>query len=285
MTQYRWARASGGEIPSDACENGHGWEWGAGATEDDDLVRVPLWLARTLPDAGGGPFAGSVRLGYVRRGAPAQIGGRWNGQPVDEYEVLLDAGTWREWLGDLSTLTGPALYVNGAMPDAVVCGHTADGEKLYATGHWYEGEGVDPAELPANTETGELPGRVLVDPVAQEAPPASPPQAQGESGGASSAVISALDCKNEVVAITNTGDSELDLGGWKLRDRSAAKPYVFASGTLVAPGASVHVRSGPGAAKPAPGELAWKTANVWNNRGDTAYLEDPAGTLISSKDS
>jgi hypothetical protein len=233
-----------------------------------------------------GPFAGSVRLGYVARGAPAQIGGRWDGEPVDEYEVLLDEGTWREWLGDLSTLTGPALYVNGAMPDAVVCGHTADGQKLYATLNWLEGEGEDPAELPANTQTDRVPGRVLVDPVAQNAPTATPGPAepQAASGPASAAVISALDCKNEVVSITNTGDSELDLGGWKLRDRSTAKPYVFASGTLLAPGALVHVRSGPGAAKPAPGELAWKTANVWNNRGDTAYLEDPGGTVISSKD-
>lgn len=283
MTQYRWAPASGGEIPSDACENGHGWEWAEGATEDDDLVRAPLWLVRTRPDAGG-QLAGSVRLGYVRRGAPAQIGGRWDGQSVDEYEVLLDQGTWHEWRGDLGALTGPALYVKGAIPDAVVCGNTADGEELYATLKWLEGEGIDPDELPASTRTGDVPGSVLVDPVAQEAPPASPPPAQGASGPVSSAVISALDCKNEVVGITNTGDSELDLGGWKLRDRSAAKPYVFPSRTVVAPGGSVHVRSGPGAAKPATGELVWKTANAWNNRGDTAYLEDPAGTLISSKD-
>ena len=37
------------------------------------------------------------------------------------------------------------------------------------------------------------------------------------------------------------------------------------------------------AAKPGPGELAWKTASVWNDRGDTAFLVDPAGAVVSSK--
>lgn len=272
MTQYRWAQASGGEIPSDAWKDGHGWEWGAGATEDDDPVRVPLWLARTLPDAGG-PFAGSVRLGYVGRGAPAQIGGRWDGQPVDEYEVLLDEGTWREWLGNLLTLTGPAFYVSGSMPDAVVCGHTADGEKLYATGLWLEGEGVDPAELPANTETGGIPGAVLVDAALRPEPEPPRPFAK----------LYHVDLKGETVQIINYGDASLDLTGWRLRDASKSKPYIFPSGTVIAPMQSVVVISGPGAAKPAPGQLAWKTASVWNNRGDTAFLEDPAGEVVDTR--
>jgi hypothetical protein len=58
---------------------------------------------------------------------------------------------------------------------------------------------------------------------------------------------------------------------------------VFPHGTKVVAGATVRVRSGPGAATLLPGELKWKTASVWNDKGDTAYLEDPAGTLISSK--
>jgi hypothetical protein len=109
-------------------------------------------------------------------------------------------------------------------------------------------------------------------------PAAAAPEARGPV-----AVVSALDLKGESAEITNEGDAPLDLGGWKLHDDSKGKPYTFPAGTVLAAGASVRVRSGPGAAKPAAGELAWKTASVWSDRGDTAFLEDAAGTLVSSR--
>lgn len=92
-----------------------------------------------------------------------------------------------------------------------------------------------------------------------------------------------LDLKAELVLIANTGGTAIDIGGWRLRDNSKGKPYVFPIGTVAAPGKYVRVRSGPAAAKPEPGELAWKTASVWNDRGDTAFLEDPSGAVVSSR--
>ena len=87
----------------------------------------------------------------------------------------------------------------------------------------------------------------------------------------------------EVVEIANTGDAPIDIGGWKLHDEGSTKGFVFPAGTVLEAGASVRVRSGPGAANAGPGELKWKTSSVWNDTGDTAFLKDPSGELVASK--
>lgn len=73
-----------GEIPADAYIKGHAY------AADDDKAHPTLWLARTLPDAGG-----TMRLGYVQRGQPAVV----DEKRVEEYEVLLDHGTWKSQEG------------------------------------------------------------------------------------------------------------------------------------------------------------------------------------------
>jgi hypothetical protein len=228
-----------------------------------------------LPDADG-----AVRLGYIADGEPAHVGQEFHEQPVDEYEVLLDAG---EWGAPEVIDESDELYLDFAAGRGVPCGRLADGTPLYATLRDREGEGLAPGENRARAAM-DFSRQVLVAPsgaAAADGPDeAAPPQTE-PSGPA--AVVSALDLKREMVEITNAGDTALDLAGWKLRDDSKGKPYAFPAGTVVAAGASVRVRSGPGAAKPGPGELAWKTASVWNDSGDTAFLEDPSGVIVSSK--
>jgi Lamin Tail Domain len=166
--------------------------------------------------------------------------------------------------------------------NGLACGRSADGTPLYVTLRDREGEGYQPGENPARADCN-FSRMVLKAPVGVPATGEAPAPAPQAAPVGPRAVVSALDCKNEVVEIANTGDAELDLGGWKLHDDGSHKGYVFPHGTKVVAGATVRVRSGPGAATLLPGELKWKTASVWNDKGDTAYLEDPAGTLISSK--
>ncbi|MDX6683048.1 MAG: competence protein ComEC [Solirubrobacteraceae bacterium] len=271
MDEYRWGKASGGAIPDGAPEHGHGWEWRD--TEDGGQEREPLWLVRSLPDGDG-----AVRLGYLRRSDGAHVGPERHEWPVEEYEVLLDEGDWR-----------PAEFVDEddgrldlVAPGGVAYGRLADGTPLYATLRDREGEGYDPGENGARPDANFM-RSVLVAPAgAAAAASAQPGTAESEPAGPV-AVLSALDLKGEVVEIANAGTAPLDLGGWRLRDESTGKPYVFPAGTVVDPGASVRVRSGPGAASPAAGELAWKTARVWNDSGDTARLEDPTGQLVASR--
>jgi Lamin Tail Domain len=262
MTEYRWGRASWGELPAGVPEK-HGWRW-RDYEESDGQYQQPLWLARSLPDGDG-----AVRLGYIADGEPAHVGQEFHEQPVDEYEVLLDAGEWRspEVIDE-----SDELYLDFAAGGGVPCGRLADGTPLYATLRDREGEGLAPGENRARAAM-DFSRQVLVAPSAAAA---------AESLGPA-AVVRELDLKGEAAEIANVGDAPLDLGGWKLRDDSKGKPYVFPAGTVVAAGASVRVRSGPAASRPGPGELVWKTTSVWNDRGDTAFLEDPTGTVVSTK--
>jgi micrococcal nuclease len=89
-----------------------------------------------------------------------------------------------------------------------------------------------------------------------------------------------VDPNGEWVELTNEGDVPVDLRGYTLAD---AGPHVYTFGPLVlAPGATVRVRSGRGTDTPT--ELHWGLAGdaVWNNDGDTAYLRDPTGTFVDS---
>lgn len=271
MTEYRWGRASGGEIPPEAVAEGHGWEYD---TKDGPNVRMPVWLARSLPDT-----SGSVRVCRVRPGYGAALYHREFNSRVDEYEVLLDAGTWIWPDGD-----DYGVPMRPANAVAVGCGQ--NDEPIYAA---LDIADDDEPAIPYDFALGEDNRcKVLVDPDLPARPMVGQPREEDEedeSGAPAGpcAAIQWLDCKNEVVLIANHGDEELDLGGWRLHDDSSRKAYVFPPGTKLRAGASVRVRSGPGAATPGPGELAWKTSSVWNDRGDTAFLEDPAGMVVSSR--
>lgn len=271
---YRWGRAAGGEIPDGVAAEGHGWRYHE--TDEGDMERVALWLVRSGPDADG-----AVRLGYVERGKPARVGPERREEAVDEYEVLLDAGEWR-YAEPVDTEDDS--YLDLVAAGGVACGRLADGTPVYATLRDREGEGFDPGENPGRTDMN-FNRTVLVAPVGVAAP-SEPAAAEAPPAGPEPAgpmvVVRALDLRGEVVEIANTGDAPIDLGGWKLHDEGSTKGFVFPAGTVLAAGASVRVRSGPGAAKAGPGELKWKTASVWNDRGDTAFLKDPSGELVDS---
>lgn len=270
MTEYRWGRTSRGEIPANAVAKGHGWEYDI---KGGKRVRVPLWLARSLPDE-----RGSVRVCRVRPGYGTALFGELSYR-IDEYEVLLDAGTWIWASGD-----------NWGVPmrpaNAFVCGQQ-HGKPAYAA---LKIADFAAPQIPCAFVLGQDSRcKVLTDPDLPAYPMVGHRHDQEEercelqhNAAGPCAVVLALDCRQEVVVIANAGDAELDLGGWKLHDKGSRNGYVFPAGTKLAASALVRVRSGPRAEQPTPGELAWKTASVWNDKGDTAYLVDPAGTLVSS---
>jgi lamin tail-like protein/uncharacterized protein DUF1524 len=92
--------------------------------------------------------------------------------------------------------------------------------------------------------------------------------------------IAAVDCQGEAVVVGNGGTSPADLTGWSIHDEGAPHTYRFPAGYTLAPGASVTIRSGGPAG---PGELPWTNQNVWNNTGDTAYLVNAGGAVVSTK--
>lgn len=120
------------------------------------------------------------------------------------------------------------------------------------------------------------------------------PEACGSApSGASGLTISAVNfdaegpdadnANDEWVKITNAGPEPVDLDGWRLRDESASNRYDFPSGFELAPGATVTVRTGCGVDSAT--DLHWcvSGAAVWNNDGDTAFLLDPAGNIVTQR--
>ncbi len=115
------------------------------------------------------------------------------------------------------------------------------------------------------------------------------PFAMGSSSQSSNTVyISALDIgaprenmNQEYVKITNSGKTSVNLKGWEIQDYGAKHTYIFSSRTLGAK-SSLTLKSGYG--KDSGSTLYWnKNLFIWNNDGDTAYLYNAQGKLVSSK--
>jgi competence protein ComEC len=91
--------------------------------------------------------------------------------------------------------------------------------------------------------------------------------------------VSDLNLEGEWVNITNNGTAPIPLTGWELTDNGALHVLVFPPFMLNGD-STVTVyshRTGTNSAN----ELYWTGSYVWNNEGDTAYLYDGEGTLIS----
>lgn len=85
---------------------------------------------------------------------------------------------------------------------------------------------------------------------------------------------------DEWVRITNDTDAPADLSGWTLKDKKD-HTYAFPAGFKLEPGASVRVRTGKG--NNDRNDLYWgRGAAVWNNEGDSAYLSNAQGKVVST---
>jgi hypothetical protein len=90
----------------------------------------------------------------------------------------------------------------------------------------------------------------------------------------------------EYVKVTNKGTTAVNIKGWKITDKGKKHTYTFPSYTLKAK-STVTLRSGKG--RNSATTLYWnKYSFIWNNHdskynGDTAYLYNAQGKLISSK--
>jgi hypothetical protein len=85
----------------------------------------------------------------------------------------------------------------------------------------------------------------------------------------------------ETARITNTGSSPVELTGWKLVSVRGNQVFdQFPDGMSLAPGQSVTVTSGAGAAT-GNGFLRWTDRNIWNDAGDPGRLLDKDGNVVA----
>ncbi len=86
----------------------------------------------------------------------------------------------------------------------------------------------------------------------------------------------------EYVKITNKGTTAVSMKGWKLTDKGKKHTYYFPSSYTLKAKTTVTLYTGKGT-KTAT-KLYWGQGwYVWNNDGDTAYLYNAQGKLVSSK--
>jgi micrococcal nuclease len=92
-----------------------------------------------------------------------------------------------------------------------------------------------------------------------------------------------IELNGEYVVIANTGDEPVDLTGWVMRDSSSQNRFMFPDGFTIEPGAEVTIRTGSGPAT--DDTLHWNLDHpVWDNDGDTAFLVDSNGNVVSFAD-
>lgn len=85
----------------------------------------------------------------------------------------------------------------------------------------------------------------------------------------------------EYVVIKNGGSNSSSFGGWTLSDL-ANHIYYFPSDFVLPAGASVTLHTGVGANNQT--DIFWNRGSaVWNNDGDTSYLKNKEGMVVSTK--
>jgi len=86
----------------------------------------------------------------------------------------------------------------------------------------------------------------------------------------------------EYVKITNKGTTAVSMKGWKITDKGAIHTYKFPSSYTLKAKTTVILYTGKGTNTAT--KLFWgKGVYVWNNEGDTAYLYNAQGKLVSTR--
>jgi hypothetical protein len=95
----------------------------------------------------------------------------------------------------------------------------------------------------------------------------------------SNVYVSDLNLQDEWVKAANKGSSPVSLTGWEIKDEGSKHTYTFPSYKLdVGSTVTVYTTKGIDSAI----VLYWQLDNpIWNNDGDTAYLYDNTGKLVS----
>ncbi len=86
---------------------------------------------------------------------------------------------------------------------------------------------------------------------------------------------------DEWVRFTNIGVAAVELDGWSVADESASHRYTF-NGLNLEPGATATVFSGCGLETSSERYWCVQGSAVWNNNGDTVFLRDQSGNVVSS---
>lgn len=83
----------------------------------------------------------------------------------------------------------------------------------------------------------------------------------------------------EYVLLINEGEAAQDLSGWRIQADHAWQDFYFPQDTVIQPGMTIKVNSGPEAIDQPPTDLLWTSDLIWNDEGDTARLYNATNNL------
>ena len=99
-------------------------------------------------------------------------------------------------------------------------------------------------------------------------------------------VISELNLLQDTVTITNNGDEDVPLKGWKLVSKTGDQEYAFTARASIKAGDTLTIWSGKkakaSARKGGAKHLFWTARYIWNNEGDEAGLVNADGEEVSA---
>lgn len=130
--------------------------------------------------------------------------------------------------------------------------------------------------------------KVLPDSQIPVFPTPSPTPAPGPKTTQSTVYLSDLDVIGESLKITNGGNEKVVMTGWKISNREGRSftfiEYPLGNGSFfiytLKPHSTVTIHTGS-EGNPSSLHLYWPE-EMWNNAGDTAYLYNPGGVLVST---
>ncbi len=82
----------------------------------------------------------------------------------------------------------------------------------------------------------------------------------------------------EILQIDNRGQQAVDIGGWVLYGSKGDDRCVIPGGTVLQPGEGFQVATGD--SQPRMRGMKCGDKPIWNNEGETIYLEAPDGRRI-----
>ena len=85
----------------------------------------------------------------------------------------------------------------------------------------------------------------------------------------------------EEATITNVGDVDVNLRGWKVVSVKGNQVFTFINDIVLETGSSVVVTSGPNAVDDPPDFVRWKKSHMWSNSGDPGQLIDKDGNVVA----
>lgn len=133
-------------------------------------------------------------------------------------------------------------------------------------------------------DEAEQEARVALVGVWAAAPAATPATRGGTvAGGADVKIVKVYNKgTKEYVEITNGGLAAQDMSEWSVSGSKGDDRFWFPAGFVLEPGATVRLHSGDDGVDSAPSDLYWSRGKpVWNNSGETVYLWDADGKLVS----